>query len=77
MLKLQIHHVDILLTLIFSSQYLFKGIDRSFELRCEIRLNRLVMTNWRPGNFFLFHFKGTTSQEQQKTNRFIHCTELM
>ncbi len=28
-----------------------KGIDRSFELRREIRLIRSVMTNWRLGNF--------------------------
>jgi hypothetical protein len=27
------------------------------------------MTNWRLGNFFLFHFKGTPSQNQQKTLR--------
>jgi hypothetical protein len=37
---------------------LFKGIDRSFELRGESRLNRFVMTNWRPGNFFYFTLKG-------------------
>jgi hypothetical protein len=37
---------------------LIKGIDRSFELRCEIRLNRFVMTNWRLGNFFYFILKG-------------------
>ncbi len=30
-----------------------KGIDRSFELRGEIRLIRSVMTNWRLGNFFM------------------------
>ncbi len=36
----------------------FKGIDRSFELRCEIKLNRFVMTNWRLGNFFYFILKG-------------------
>jgi hypothetical protein len=35
-----------------------KGIERSFELRCEIRLNRFVMTNWRLGNFFYFILKG-------------------
>ncbi len=35
-----------------------KGIDRSFELRCEIKLNRFVMTNWRLGNFFYFILKG-------------------
>jgi hypothetical protein len=35
-----------------------KGIDRSFELRCEIRLNRFVMTNWRLDNFFYFILKG-------------------
>ncbi len=38
--------------------FLFKGIDRSFELRCEIRLNRFVMTNWRLGNFFYLILKG-------------------
>ena len=37
---------------------LFKGIDRSFELRGESRLNRFVMTNWRLGNFFYFTLKG-------------------
>jgi hypothetical protein len=46
-----------------------KGIDRSFELRGESRLNRFVMTNWRLGNIFLFHFKGLSSQDQQKTKR--------
>ncbi len=35
-----------------------KGIDRSFELRGEIRLIRSVMTNWRLGNFFYFILKG-------------------
>jgi len=35
-----------------------KGIDRSFELRGESRLNRFVMTNWRLGNFFYFILKG-------------------
>ena len=46
----------------------FKGIDRSFELRGEIRLIRSVMTNWRLGNFFSSHFKWPSSQDQQKTN---------
>ncbi len=46
-----------------------KGIDRSFELRGEIMLIWSVMTNWRLGNFFLVHFKGTPSQDQQKTLR--------
>ncbi len=36
----------------------FKGIDLSFELRGEIRLNRFVRTNWRLGNFFYFMLKG-------------------
>jgi hypothetical protein len=35
-----------------------KGIDRSFELRGESRLNRFVMTNWRLGNFSYFTLKG-------------------
>ncbi len=35
-----------------------KGIDRSFELRGEIRLIRSVMINWRLGNFFYFILKG-------------------
>ncbi len=48
---------------------LLKGIDRSFELRGESRLIWSVMTNWRLGNFFIFHFKGTPSQDQQKTFR--------
>jgi hypothetical protein len=30
----------------------FKGIDRSFKLRGEIRLIPSVVTNWRLGNFF-------------------------
>ncbi len=34
-----------------------KGIDRSFELRGEIGLNRFVRTNWRLGIFF-FILKG-------------------
>ncbi len=46
-----------------------KGIDRSFELRGEIRLNRFVKTNWRLGIFFYFIFKGTPSQDRQRTNR--------
>jgi hypothetical protein len=37
---------------------LIKGIDRSFELRGKIRLNRFVRTNWRLGNFFYFILKG-------------------
>jgi hypothetical protein len=45
----------------------FKGIDRSFELRGEIRFIRSDMTNWRLGNFF-YHFKWPSSQDQQKTN---------
>jgi len=36
----------------------FKGIDRSFELRGESRLNQFVRTNWRRGNFFYFSLKG-------------------
>jgi hypothetical protein len=35
-----------------------KGIDRSFELRGEIRLIRSVMTNWRLGNFFYLILNG-------------------
>ncbi len=49
--------------------YWFKGIDRSFELRGESRLIWYVMTNWKLGNFFLLHFKGKPSQDQQKTFR--------
>ncbi len=37
---------------------LFKGIDRSFELRGESRLVWSVMTNWRLGNYFYFILKG-------------------
>jgi hypothetical protein len=48
--------------------YCIKGIDRSFELRGEIRLIGSVITNWRLGNFFLSHFKWPSSQDQQKTN---------
>jgi hypothetical protein len=44
-----------------------KGIDRSFELRGEIRLIRSVMTNWRLGNFFYLILNGLP-QDQQKTN---------
>jgi hypothetical protein len=40
------------------SKKLFKGIDRSFELRGEIRLIRSVMTNWRLGNFFYLILSG-------------------
>jgi hypothetical protein len=36
----------------------FKGIDRSFEFRGEIRLIRSVMTNWRLGNFFFLILNG-------------------
>ncbi len=50
------------------SYFPFKGIDRSFELRGEMRLIRSVMTNWRLGNYFLCHFKRPASQDQQKTN---------
>jgi hypothetical protein len=35
-----------------------KGIDPSFELRGEIRLNRFVRTNWRLGIFLNFILKG-------------------
>ncbi len=35
-----------------------KGIDRTFELRGEIRLIWTVKTNWRLGNFFSFILKG-------------------
>jgi hypothetical protein len=35
-----------------------KGIDRSFELRGKIRLNRFVRTNWRVGIFLYFILKG-------------------
>ncbi len=38
--------------------YILKGIDRSFELRGEIRVNRFVRTNWRLGIFFYFILKG-------------------
>jgi hypothetical protein len=36
----------------------FKGIDRSFELRGEIKLNRFERTNWRLGIFLYFILKG-------------------
>ncbi len=42
----------------YTAKITFKGIDRSFELRGEIRLIRSVMTNWRLGNFFYFILKG-------------------
>ncbi len=42
----------------FSLPTTFTGIDRSFELRGEIRLIWSVMTNWRLGNFFYFILKG-------------------
>ncbi len=45
---------------------ILKGIDRSFELRCEIRLNRFVMTNWRLGYFFYFILKGQHHKISQK-----------
>ncbi len=35
-----------------------KGIDRSFELRGEIRLIQSVMINWRLGNFFYLILNG-------------------
>jgi hypothetical protein len=35
-----------------------KGIDRSFELRGEIRLIRSLMTNWRLVNFFYLILNG-------------------
>ncbi len=35
-----------------------KGIDRSFELRGEIRFIRSVMTNWRLGIFFYLILNG-------------------
>ncbi len=44
-----------------------KGIDRPFVLRGECRLIRSVITNWMLGKFFLSHFKGSSSQDQQKT----------
>jgi hypothetical protein len=42
----------------FCRENKLKGIDRSFELRGEIRLIRSVMKNWRLGNFFYFILKG-------------------
>ncbi len=49
---------------------MFKGIDRSFELRGESSLIWSVKANWGAARqFFLFHFKGTPSQDQQKTFR--------
>ncbi len=59
------------LTVLRCPRMVFKGIDRPFELSVEIesRLIRSVMTNWRLGWFFKYHFKGSSSQDQQKTNR--------
>jgi len=37
--------------------------------RGESRLTRSVMTNWRLGWFFYYHFEGSSSQNQQETNR--------
>ncbi len=48
--------------------YLLKVFDRSFELRGESRLIWSVMKTGGSA-IFLFHFKGTPSQEQQKTIR--------
>jgi hypothetical protein len=45
----------------------FKGIDRPSELRDESRLIRSVITNWMLRKFFLSHFEGSSSQDQQKT----------
>jgi hypothetical protein len=46
-----------------------KGIDRPFGGRVESILIRSVMVNWRLGYFFLSHFKGPLSKDQQKTIR--------
>jgi len=43
-----------------------KGIDRSFELRGNIRLIRSVMTNWRLGNFFYVILKGLHHKMSKK-----------
>jgi hypothetical protein len=42
----------------FSRVCPIKGIDRSFELRGEIRLICFVITNWRLGIFLKFILKG-------------------
>jgi hypothetical protein len=46
------------LFIMVESANVFKGIDRSFELRGKIRLIRSEMTNWRLGNFFYVILKG-------------------
>jgi hypothetical protein len=43
-----------------------KGIDRPFKLKGESRLIRSVITNWMLRKFFSSHFKGSSSQDQQK-----------
>jgi hypothetical protein len=45
---------------------MIKGIDRPFELRGESRFIRSVISNWMLRKFFLSHFKGSSSQYQQK-----------
>jgi hypothetical protein len=47
----------------------FKGIDRSFRRGVKISLIRSLFINWRLGKFFSSHFKGISSQDEQKTNR--------
>ncbi len=46
-----------------------KGIDRSFELRGEIYAHLIRNDKLEARQFFLVHFKGTPSQDQQKTLR--------
>jgi hypothetical protein len=46
-----------------------KGIDRPFGGRVKSRHIWSLLINWRLGNFFSSHFKWSSSQDQQKTNR--------
>ena len=43
-----------------------KGIDRSFELRGEIRLIQSVLTNWMLGNFFYLILNGLDHKISKK-----------
>jgi hypothetical protein len=52
-----------------------KGIDQPFGSWVEKILIQSLLVSWRLGYFFLSHFKGPSSQDQQKTirRRLITC----
>jgi len=62
----QLFSLILLKNLKTTQTFIFKGSDRSFELRGESRLIWSVYEKLKARQFFLFHFKGTPTQDQQK-----------